>query len=79
METSAQLRGGLAREGHGGEVLDLVRAGRDPRSHALGEHLRLARTGARFDEDVGVELLADDPAGFLVLQRDQCASSATPS
>ena len=71
VKPSAQLGRGLAREGDGSDVLDLVGAGRDAGSHALGEHLRLAGAGAGFDEQVGLQLLADDAAG---LARPRAAS-----
>ncbi len=72
LEAAAQLRGGLAREGDGRHVLDLIDAGRDAGGHPLGEHLRLAGAGAGLDEEVGQQLLADERGATA--RRCECAS-----
>ena len=62
LETAAQFRGGLAREGDRGHVLDLILAGRDAGRHPRRHHVRLAGTGARLDEQVAIELRHDGGA-----------------
>ena len=66
VETAAQLGRRLAREGDGRHVLDLVHAFGHTGGHALGQHLRLAGAGARLDQDVGEQLLADGATRLLV-------------
>ena len=66
VETAAELGRRLARERDGRHVLDLVHAFGHTGGHALGEHLRLAGSRARLDEDVREQLLADGAARLLV-------------
>ena len=66
MEPTAQLRSRLARERHGGHVVDFVDARGNPGSHALGEHLCLAGTSARLEKKVDEQLLADEAARFTI-------------
>ena len=66
METAPQLGGRLTREGDGRHVLDLVHAFGNTGSHARGQHLRLAGAGARLDQDVGEQLLANGATRLLV-------------
>ena len=66
LKARAQLRGGLPGEGDGGHLLDLVAALEDSHRHPLGQALGLARAGARLDQQVDVEALADQVPGRLV-------------
>src|SRR5688572_18974223 len=66
LETTAQLRGGLAREGHGGHPLKLVVPARDAGCHAAGEFLCFPRSRAGFDDEIDVKLLRDPFARCLI-------------
>ena len=66
VETPAQLRRGLPSEGDRRHVLDLIHTGSDAGRHALGQHLRLARSGAGLDEDVGEQPAANRRTGLCV-------------
>jgi hypothetical protein len=66
VKPSAKLGGRLAGERHGGHVLDLIHALGHTGGHPFGQHLRLAGTGASFDEDVREQFGANRLARLLV-------------
>ncbi len=75
----AQLRCGRLRERDRGQVAELQHAGSDERYDAVDERGRLARAGARLDEEAGIVRVAHSSARFVVDRRAHTTSSSSPS